>query len=212
MRLPALLALLVVTPLALVGCSSSTGGTASTSTPTSTGTSTGETGSNGGTTEHGAPKVKTPLDFAKSSAKPCGLLSAAQLQQLGMTGAAGKDITAGAGPACEWNDFSGASGQSVGFTFVSGDGGLDYLYETKDTFELFEPQPPVQGYPALLNSALDARKSGVCTLDVGLTDKQILTTTVQMRSGGTPAPRFAEPCVVAKEAVDLALTTIKGGS
>ena len=207
MRLPTLLAMFAATALAAAGCAGSTGGNGTSPSP-----GTSATGSGSDTTANGAPKVKNPLDFAKAAANPCGLLGAPQLQTLGMAGAASKDITAGVGPACQWNDFSGASGQSVSFTFTSSGGGLDYLYQVKDTFELFEPQPPVQGYPAVLNSALDARKDGVCTMDVGLTDAQILTTTVQMRSGGTPAPRFSEPCVVAKEAADLALTSIKGGS
>jgi Protein of unknown function (DUF3558) len=204
-RTPILLALLATTTLA--GCTT-TGGN-----PTpATNTTAASTSAAGDTTPNGAPKVTTPLDFTEAAAAPCTLLDAAQLQALGMTGVAGEDNSSPLGPACIWSGTSGASGQSVGFSFVTGDGGLDYLYQMRNSYDLFEPQPPIQGQPALLNEPLDARKDGECSVVVGLTDKQILTTTVLMRTGANPAPKFNDPCGVATQAAGLALTTIKGGS
>jgi hypothetical protein len=211
-RIPTLLAVLVAAALTATGCTGETPGNANpTSTPTSTSGSTGTAGG-GDTTEHGAPKVKTPLDFAKSQAAPCSLLTAAQLQALGMATATSKDGTSDAGANCAWNDTDGASGQRVGFTFVPGQGGLDFLYQSKANYGLFEPQPPLQGHPTLLIGSSDERANGACGLAIGITDKQHILVTVKMRTGAKPAPRFAESCVVAKEAADLALTSIKGGS
>jgi hypothetical protein len=81
--------------------------------------------------------------------------------------------------------------------FVAGNGGLDYLYKSKSTFGLFEPQPLLQGYPTLLISSNDSRTRGTCGLAVGLTDTNHLLVTVQMRTGSKPAPRITESCVVA---------------
>jgi hypothetical protein len=129
-----------------------------------------------------------------------------------MAGVASKDASRPTGASCGWNDTFGTSGQSLYFTFVVGDGGLDFLYQSKSSYGLFEPQPALQGYPTLLISSNDERKDGGCGFAVGLTDKQHLLVTMSVRGGPNPAPRFNDPCGVAKEAADLALTSIKGGS
>ena len=213
MRFPTVLAVLATTAL-VAACGGTTGGTATTGTTATSApnTGTGTTGGTGDTTPNGAPKVKTPLDATKAAAAPCGLLSAAQLQTLGMAGVKGEEDTTALGAACGFSDTNGPSGQRVNFTFVAGEGGLDFLYQSKSTYDLFEPQPPVQGHPALLNEPTDDRKDGKCSVVVGLSDTKILTTSVQMRMGSNPAPRFADPCGVATQAADLALISIKGGS
>ncbi|MEO6083623.1 MAG: DUF3558 domain-containing protein [Umezawaea sp.] len=190
------LLLLAVTALAATGCADSTASSA---------------GSGGDTTQHGAPKVRTPLDYAKAAKKPCNLLNGAQLKILGMPDAASAGETTPTGPVCSWDDTEGTSGQHITFTFTTGNGngGLDRVYELKSTFQLFELQAPLQDYPALLNAPTDERKKGVCALVVGITDTQILTTNVKMRTSPEPAPRVVESCTVAREAADLALTSIR---
>ncbi|PRY44001.1 DUF3558 domain-containing protein [Umezawaea tangerina] len=165
----------------------------------------------GDTTQHGAPRVASPMVFANSAKKPCGLLTEPQLKTLGMPGVEGVAGAGDTGPMCDWDDTPGTSGQRVSFTFTkgNGNGGLDRVYELKSTFKLFELQAPIQDYPTLLNAPTDDRLKGVCTLVVGITDDQILTTTIQMRTTPKPAPRAFEPCVVAREAADLALTSIR---
>jgi hypothetical protein len=190
------LLLLAVTALAATGCADSTASTA---------------GSGGDTTQHGAPKVRTPLDYAKAAKKPCTLLNEAQLKILGMPDAPSAGENTPSGPACSWDDTAGTSGQHVTFTFTTGNGngGLDRVYELKSTSQLFELQAPLQDYPALLNAPTDDRKKGVCAFVIGIADTQILTTNVKMRTSPTPAPRVVEPCTVAREAADLALTSIR---
>jgi uncharacterized protein DUF3558 len=197
-RTPLLFAALAVTTLVATGCG--------TSTPASAGNGTG-----GDTTQHGAPRVHAPLDPAKAAKKPCGLLTGPQLKTLGMAGAEGVQEATPTGPVCSWDDLEGASGQHVTFTFTTGNGngGLDRVYELKSSFQLFELQAPLQDYPALLNAPADDRKKGVCAFVVGISDAQILTTNVKMRTGAKPAPRVVEPCTVAREAADLALTSIR---
>ncbi|HEX6341358.1 DUF3558 domain-containing protein [Umezawaea sp.] len=190
------LLLLTVIALAATGCGDSTAAPA---------------GSGGDTTQHGAPRVRTPLDSTKAAKKPCTLLSGPQLKTLDMVGVEGVEESTPTGPICSWDDTEGDSGQYVTFTFTTGNGngGLDRVYELKSTFQLFELQAPLQDYPTLLNAPTDDRRNGVCALVVGITDTQILTTTVKLRTGPKPAPRAFEPCAVAREAADLALTSIR---
>lgn len=190
------LLLLAVTALTVTGCADSTASPA---------------GSGGDTTQHGAPRVRAPLDYAKAAKKPCNLLNGAQRKTLGMADAEPLQEDTANGPTCTWDDTAGNSGQNVMFTFTTGNGngGLDRVYELKSTFQLFELQAPLQDYPALLNAPTDDRKKGSCTLVVGITDTQILTTTVKMRTTPKPAPRMVESCTVAREAADLALTSIR---
>jgi hypothetical protein len=191
------LLLLAVTALAATGCADSTASSASTG---------------GDTTQHGAPRVRAPLDYAKAAKKPCTLLTGPQLKTLAMADAESAEETTPNGPGCSWDDRAGTSGQHVTFAFTTGNGngGLDRVYELKSTFQLFELQAPVQDYPALLNAPTDDRKKGACSLVIGITDTEILTTTVKMRTSPKPAPRMVESCTVAREAADLALTSIRG--
>ncbi|MFD9735949.1 DUF3558 domain-containing protein [Umezawaea sp. NPDC059074] len=199
MRTPLLFAALAVTTLVATGCG------------TTTPAASAGNGTGGDTTQHGAPRVHAPLDSTKASQKPCTLLSDAQLKTLGMAGTSGAQEATPTGPICSWDDLDGTSGQHVTFTFTTGNGngGLDRVYELKSTFQLFELQAPLQDYPALLNAPTDDRKKGTCAFVVGISDTQILTTTVKMRTGAKPAPRVVEPCIVAREAADLALTSIR---
>lgn len=191
------LLLLAVTALAATGCADGTASPA------------GSGGSGSDTTQHGAPKVRTPLEHAKAAKKPCTLLTGPQLKTLGMPAATPQEQTTANGPTCSWDDTAGTSGQHITFTFTTGNGGLDRVYELKSTTQLFELQAPVQDYPALLNAPADERKKGVCALVIGISDTRILTTTVKMRTTPKPAPRVVEPCTVAREAADLALTSIR---
>ena len=191
------LLLLAVIALAATGCGDSTPAASA--------------GSVGDTTQHGAPRVRIPLDSAKATKKPCTLLSEPQLKTLEMAGVQGVEEGTPTGPICTWDDTDGDSGQHVTFTFTTGNGngGLDRVYELKSTFQLFELQAPLQDYPALLNAPADERRQGICGFVVGITDSQILTATIKMRTAPKPAPRAFEPCQVAREAADLALTSIR---
>ncbi len=194
------LLLLTAIALAATGCADSTAASAGS-----------EASGGGDTTQHGAPRVRTPLDSTKAAKKPCRMLSDPQLKTLGMQGVGGTEEGTPNGPVCVWDDTDGTSGQHVTFTFTTGNGngGLDRVYELKSTFQLFELQAPLQDYPTLLNAPTDERRKGACALVVGITDTQIFTTTVKMRTTPKPAPRVVEPCQVAREAADLALTSIR---
>ncbi|MCC8244986.1 DUF3558 domain-containing protein [Saccharothrix luteola] len=210
MRTHILVAASLLAATSVTGCSAETQGTPTrvteaTGSPTSTST-------DNGTTEHGAPRVKNPVDFSATEVDPCSALTATQVQTLGLAGTTGKDDSRASGKACMWSGFTGPSGLIVSLRFVAGSGGLDNLYNLRSSYKLFEPQSEIQGLPAALVAVLDNRARGECGLAVGLTDSQHILITVISRTGADPAPRIGEPCVVAREAADLMLTTIKGGS
>lgn len=192
-----------ITVLFAAGCGG--GGTTNTTTPTSTSQSAG----NGATTAHGAPKVKSPLAWESFKAAPCSVITTEQLKTIGVPGVTGKVNPSAPGPACIWQGDVTSSRVTPGVGFPEGGEGLDTVYERKSTYQLFEPQPDVQGYPALLASNADLRTSGDCALVVGITDSQIASFTVQM---GNKAPRYADPCGLLTEIANQVITNIKAGA
>lgn len=186
----------------LAGC----GGGGTTGTPTQTPSS---TSSSGDTTPNGAPKVKTPLAYERFEADPCSVLTAAQLETLGLPGIKGEVNPGTPGKSCIWLGSKTPSKATPSVVFLQGVEGLDALYGAKANMELWEPQPPVQGYPAVLNSAADLRKSGQCSLDVGVTDKQVLSFLIQTDKGGT---RYSEPCAAVTDFANQVITTMKAGA
>lgn len=186
-----------VSAAVLVGCSGTP--TSAVSTPSNSG--------NSDTTEHGAPKVTQPLDYARFEANPCGILAAPQLQTLGLSGIVGEDTTGTAAKSCAWNDSRGVSGQTLFVAFPPGGGGLDHLYQIRDSFAFFEPQPPIQGYPVILNAPTNDREPGGCAMDIGITDTQVASLGVHITSD---APRYGDPCGVVTEFANQVMTTLTG--
>ncbi|MFC3896255.1 DUF3558 domain-containing protein [Lentzea rhizosphaerae] len=187
----------------LSGCTG--GGTTGTPTQTSTNTSS----SSGDTTPNGAPRVKTPLAYERFEADPCSVVTAAQLEALGLPGIKGELNPSAPGKSCIWHGSKTPSKATPGIVFLQGVEGLDALYGAKANMELWEPQPPIQGFPAVLNSAADLRASGNCSLDVGITDKQVLSFLIQTDKGGT---RYSEPCAAVTDFANQVITTIKAGA
>ncbi|KOV82700.1 DUF3558 domain-containing protein [Nocardia sp. NRRL S-836] len=190
--------------LLAAGCGG--GGTAGTPAPTPTSQS---SGSGGDTTANGAPKVKSPLAWDRYRSDPCSVLTTDQLAALGVPGVTGKVNPTSPGPSCIWQGQVSSQSIAPSVGFPTGDGGLDYLYEAKDTYKLFQVLPAVQGYPAVLASAADQRASGNCAMAVGITDSQIVSLTVQISK---QAPRYADPCGLLTEIANQVVTNIKAGA
>lgn len=153
------------------------------------------------------PKVAHPLDTTKFQKDPCSVLTEAQLASLGLT-TKGKPQS-GTGPMCAFND-SAHSSQGIGFgiTFVTANTqGLASIYQQKDTFALFDPLPPIQGYPAIDYSASDDRSRGSAGIAVGVSDQLIFEVDVEL----TPkAPNRSDPVPVGVKVADMVLTNLKG--
>ncbi|MCP2249110.1 DUF3558 domain-containing protein [Lentzea aerocolonigenes] len=186
----------------LAGCSTG-GGTTGTPTTATQPTSTSSSG--------GAPKVQNPLDLKAFEADPCSAVKPAQIEAYGMPGVAGKVNTTAPGPACSWLGASTAAKAAPALVILPAGTNLDSVYGNKDngTYAVFEPQPAVQGYPAVLTLAVDQRSSGSCELTVGASDDRAILFTFQSVKGSS---RFADPCGSVTEFANLAITTIKAGA
>ncbi|MFI5583965.1 DUF3558 domain-containing protein [Amycolatopsis sp. NPDC051758] len=159
--------------LAVVACSPTNPGNPSTpSTTTSAGSSTEATSAVPGP---GVPKVEHPIDVARFKNAPCDALSEAQVAALlGAEASVKSDLKAPAGPTCDW-DSAGLSQAGVGVIFMSADQlGLTSVYEAKGKqYQLFEPQPPVNGFPIVAYGVNDERATrGRCAVAMGVSDTQ----------------------------------------
>ncbi|MGH3436189.1 MAG: DUF3558 domain-containing protein [Sciscionella sp.] len=195
-----LLALAAAT--ALTGCS--TDGTPS---PRGDPTSAAPTSQN----LHGAPHVTHPLHTTTFQNDPCSMLTPQQVQQLHtsikMATKYAPDANSGSGPGCTWSgDTTETITAAVGL--LTAGQGLSNIYAQKGTYMVFNPQPEIVGYPAVVAMTTDERSAGSCSLLVGVSDKLALEVDVFVDI----ATNHTTPCVSAKQVAQAAVATIKGGS
>jgi Protein of unknown function (DUF3558) len=200
----ATLAAILLAGLSLSACSNSTTGSG---TP-SPGFSAPDSPTGASSPALVAPTVSNPLDVSKFEKSPCGLLSAAQANQI-LT-VTKTDVTPGAtdNPICGWeND----SHDSLSIGLIGGNGGLSTVYRQHraDSPGYFIPIPDIGGYPALFASVADLRSKGSCTLAVGVRDDEVMNLNMDYV---LPAPGQGDPCQLAQKAAGLAVVTLKGGS
>lgn len=185
----------------LAGCSSGSGTTGTPTTATSP-TSASDSG--------GAPKVQNPLDLKAFEADPCSAVTPAQAQAFGLPGVNGRNNSNELGPACVWLGSSTPARMAPGIAFLPDGTNLSTILPNKDsTYEAFESQPAIQGYPTYIALVADSRKDGDCSLLVGASDVRAIAFTFQSDKG---SPRFADPCAAITEFANLAITTIKAGA
>jgi Protein of unknown function (DUF3558) len=181
------------------------------STPTSVG-GTPETSSTSSTDAlpPGTPNVAHPLDTTAFQKVPCSVLTGAQLQQLTIT-ATGQPDTTPLGPGCHWDNQTGPSKMDLTVYIVTAGQGLSGPYSQKDTYQVFEPQQDIGGYPALIAMTDDARPQGDCQIAIGASNKQEITVEGQLKTGVDKAPDMANPCPRVRAAAEAVIATIKAG-
>jgi hypothetical protein len=177
---------------------------------TSTACATKETGTptTPSTSASSAPHVTKPLNGDAYFAKPCAVLTPAQMRTLELPNPGKQDTDSDqaklTGPGCQWDDDSTLS--TLGFDFLPHEkGGLDWTYrQGKYVWSYFEPTE-VDGYPAVFNSLGDHRAEGSCNITVGIADSQAF----QMEEiGERSGPKS---CDRVKQAASLVISTIKSG-
>lgn len=159
-----------------------------------------------------APRVEHPLDTAKFQAAPCTMLTAAQVAPYGIT-TPGKvnNSSKALGPGCIWQNPDNAQSFEVQF-ITANTAGLTALYINKDIIVNgggYWVATTIQGYPGVFNSSLDDRKTGDCSLAVGVTDA--LTYNVAVATDKT-TPQYSDPCGMTTKIADTVLTTLRGGA
>jgi hypothetical protein len=192
----------VVAVALMAGCSSS----AQPGSPQPTGGGVETSGSRTSAASSGAPHVANPLDTSKFQAVPCTVLDTSNVQSLGFTapGQAESDAT---GPNCHWNNSETGVSLDVGFV-TANKSGLSALYAKRSSLKLFQPLPDIQGYPAVIYGTIDARSSGTCNVDVGVSDSLNVDVMLQASTG----PLKADPCGTAQKIAGMVMGHLTGGS
>lgn len=186
----------------LAGCGTG-GGT--TGTPTNATQPTSTSNNDGG-----APKIQNPLELTAFEADPCSAVTATQIQAFGLPGVNGRVNSSAVGPACVWLGSSTPAKMAPGIGILPDGTNLSTILPNKDTtYQVFEPQPDIQGYPAYMALAVDQRKGGNCSVLVGVSDARAILFSFQSDEG---SPKFADPCGAITEFATLAITTIKAGA
>lgn len=209
----ALTVLLALAATAIVGCSSSTAGTARPATPTGGADATEPTASDppvpSSSDDVQAPRVDQPLDVTEFLPNPCEVLTADQLAGFQVT-TPGRPNTTGAvaenvGPACNWTtDLEIPSGLSVSFITGNENGLTDiYRLHADGQFPDFEPTE-VDGYPAVIANALaDDRANGHCGINVGISNELVFFV---QQTGRLDAE---ESCARVRQIAEAVLVTVK---
>ncbi|WP_082468990.1 DUF3558 domain-containing protein [Sciscionella sediminilitoris] len=185
-------------------CSSATAGK-----PGADGSSPPSSGNGGQATlpHDGAPKVPNPVDVSKFKSAPCNVLTASQLQTLGVQGRTKSEPHGSTGPQCTWGN-GGAEGVQVNLTFIPNSGGLSDLYnmsKKKGYYSRFEPQSPVNGFPSvLIEDDKTQVSSGSCSYALGMNDHDAVNVLIQEPPGGNP-------CDDTKQVALSATKTMKNG-
>jgi hypothetical protein len=189
---------LAIATVVLAGCASQTPGSARPASNAPPATSSAN--------NFGAPKVTTPLDTTKYQANPCGTLTPAQLQALGIT-QPGKVTPDPTGALCDWSPQLDVV-YTLGFntTFQPGDAkGLANAYQLGGPSSM-QRLPDVHGQPAVTQPSQNT--DGSCIIYLGATDVISYGVAVTIAAG---LPHFADPCTVAAQIADDVTATMKSG-
>jgi hypothetical protein len=155
---------------------------------------------------YGAPRVTVPLDTTKFQADPCGTLTTAQTQALGIA-VPGRVHVSDLGNICQWSLRYNVV-YSFGFNVRFDDGealGLANAYENAGP-DAMRRLPDVYGQPAVTDPSQNT--GGSCTIYLGATDQIDYAASVQI---GPDQPDYQNPCPVAERIADAATATMKSG-
>jgi Protein of unknown function (DUF3558) len=161
-------AVLGIVLIATSGCSDTQAGTPA---PAPSTTSTANPNASG---NRGAPRVTSPLDATRFLAKPCDVLTPAQLETLGLPLSGKADVDSAfasfAGPGCQWLNSDRPTAVGVALRSTNKNG-LSDTYSVPERWAkgYFIPTE-VDGYPAVFNDSGDYRGQGTCQITVGITD------------------------------------------
>lgn len=181
------------------------------STPPSVGGTPGPTTSSSNALPPGTPNVAHPLDTTAFQKAPCSVLTATQLQQLTITTAGQPDLTDPLGPVCHWHNQTGPSKIDLTVYIGASGQGLSGPYSQKDSYQVFEPQQDIGGYPALIAMTDDARPQGDCQIGVGASNTQELSIEGQLKTGADASPDVSNPCPRVRAVAEAVIATIKAG-
>ena len=179
----------------LVGCATSTSGTATPSTDPNSAASPGHPQ---------APKVADPLDPSAMVAAPCTSLTEANVRDVGFDNPISQPDKGNNGNGCAW---AGEGGGNMNIAWETANKhGLGDLYTTQSNFAYWLPTT-IDGYPGVFADAVgDFRSRGDCVLNVGVNDQ--LTFFIQYDNPLTPT----QGCPSAAKAAADVIANLKAGT
>lgn len=182
----------------LVACSSGGSATPTTSTSASTETT---------TSTAAVPTVAHPLDSSKVQSAPCSALTKAQVEAVGVPTPLSGSSTSVLGPGCTWTG-GGTSGIGNGIELTwdtTDSNGLQFAYDRKSVFTYWTTTS-VDGYPAVIGDVMDDRKSGSCSINVGVSDKMMFIA----RYDGLVEPQKSQSCQLVQQVADDIIKNLGG--
>jgi hypothetical protein len=129
----------------------------------------------------------------------CELLTRDQLLQLGLDPATARPNSFLRGDGCSWRLADDSTRAAVGLTIDPQAYKLPDFYRIRDSFQVFEILE-VAGHPAV---RADGEPTGECTLNVAISDVQILTT-----EGYLDGRVLPDPCAPARRMAELVLSNL----
>jgi hypothetical protein len=151
-----------------------------------------------------APSVPQALSADGLVADPCSALSAAQVKQIGLTGA-GTSSRDQAGPSCKWKSATSDSNVVYIAPMTANANGLSDIYAGKAKDKYFEATT-VASYPAVYADITDNRTGGDCTLWVGVTDQLAVFVSTQIGQGSNKS----NPCPVVERVATAMIKHLQG--
>ncbi|MFI7672745.1 DUF3558 domain-containing protein [Actinophytocola sp. NPDC049390] len=168
------------------------------------------TGDDGDVPSHGAPKVDEPFEeTARYEQDPCSMLTTGQARELNLpTTGEPDEIPYGVG--CKWRN-TDTRGQVMISLLTDNDRGLSAVYAADQRGDLayFVPLADIDGHPAVASDVEDRRSTGICIVDVGLTDQLLMGIALNLSQANVGQK---DPCEVAADVAGMALQTMKDGA
>jgi len=159
----------------------------------------------------GVPKVDNPINTSRFRQTPCDSLPQDQVTELLGNGAEAKpDVTAPAGPTCDWHP-AGTSHASVHVIFGTVDDlGLTSVYRARGaTYKLFEVLEPIDGYPLVAYGTSDRRATdGMCAVAVGTSDRSTMDVAISQSQENVGK---TDPCDAARAVAVKVLENVRKG-
>lgn len=144
------------------------------------------------------------LDLGKFADKPCDLLNAGQLAQLGTFDAPKPDKDS-FGSHCTWQAKQVLKGSTYEVTLLTNGSTIEQIAESSKGVPVYR-QTRVSGYPAVSSDATNGR--GNCTTAVGTSSKDAIL--VQISVENPDVPEHKDSCTATEKVAALVVGNLKG--
>ena len=152
--------------------------------------------------------MSDPLNTDRFQHEPCQALTPNQLQQLNV-GPEGKAETNALGDTCLWRNPDSNALLLLQTNYKDGRGlSGTYKANQNNLYEFFDVVPEVGGFPAVTYDRVDGRKTGSCSLAVGVADNASFDVGLNLSFANVGKK---DPCQAVQDVTAMMLETMKAG-